>query len=273
MIKLEDGEILDLLPGFFQEQEDVAAISYAFKVGAKKVLDFAKKLRLYSDIEHMPEEILDYMAVELRAQYYYETMDVEEKRKIVENALYWHMKAGTKGAVQELVTTIFGEGKVVEWNQFEEGTGEPGTFDIETDATSSGDDVVRFASMIEKIKNVSSHLRNITTKHEIEMKSFLALGTEQLSETTLTNDVCVKDKNQAYTLNEYIAIYDVAEAMDECVVQMENAEYEWNRRCYISCALCESADVILVEKGENETELNQRVRYAAGINQEISVQI
>ena len=64
MISLYDGEIMDLLPEPFKSDPDVIAISYAIKRAVGVMLENAKKLHLYADIDHMPEYILDYMAVE-----------------------------------------------------------------------------------------------------------------------------------------------------------------------------------------------------------------
>ena len=70
MIKYEDGEFLDLLPSLFKEKDDVVAISYAFKMAVASLLRSQTFTYLFADINDMPEELLDLMALEMKAPYY-----------------------------------------------------------------------------------------------------------------------------------------------------------------------------------------------------------
>ena len=168
MIKYEDGEFLDLLPSFFKGKEDFAAISYAFKMAIASLIMGQKKTKLYADIDKVPEDILDLMALESKAPYYSEDLPIEQKRELVKNAILWREKAGTKSAVQDLIRTVFGYGEIVEWFDFTEGEQIPGYFDIETGAQLTPELFEMFTKVIESVKNESSHLRRIGIEREID---------------------------------------------------------------------------------------------------------
>ena len=137
MIKYSESELADLLPSSMKENTDVQAISYAIKMATKKLIVYAGRAMLSGGIEQVPEDILDLMALELRTQYYDESLSIETKRNLIKNTMTWHERAGTPSAVEELIKIVFGVGEVVEWFDFDPNDGKvtPGQFDIETNAT------------------------------------------------------------------------------------------------------------------------------------------
>ena len=65
MIKLQDAELISVLPPYVKEDPDVQAISYAFKMGIEKFLRYSKAASMYGAIDQLPEHILDLLALEL----------------------------------------------------------------------------------------------------------------------------------------------------------------------------------------------------------------
>lgn len=166
MIKFKEAELTSVLPYYIKNDVDVEAISYAYKMGMQKLLSFSLLSELYGNIDNLPDSILDLLALELRSQYYDESMDTTIKRNIIRNSLAWYAKGGTVSAVQEMVQTVFGEGKVQEWFEF---GGEPGTFFVETDSELSPDGLNKFQEVIEQVKNSRSHLINVMITRKIEL--------------------------------------------------------------------------------------------------------
>lgn len=269
MIKYRDGELADLLPPYFKGRPEVMAISYACKMAMARFLDISIISRMYGDIDSMPEYILDYMATELNAQYYNETMELGIKRNIIKSAIAWKMKAGTKAAVQELVSVIFGDGEVTEWNEFEEGPGIPGTFDITTSATMTQNSVEQFSDLIEKTKNATSHLRFVSAKHDLETTFSVAANVAQATEEQIVNDVCIDNPDQAYILEEYISIYDFAEGEDTTVICTLGEEpSKALRGISYACFLATGSEQIMIEIGDNETEIAGGLATASVLQQE-----
>lgn len=166
-VKLRESNIDQVLPSWLAEKPEVKALGYAIMKSNQRMLDLLEQSMVYAGIDHLPEKILDVLAIELRAQYYEEDFDVEKKRKIIKNALYLHSKAGTPEAVTQMIEYVFGGGVFEEW--FEYG-GEPYHFKVDTSAILSEDINEKFTKLIRRVKNVRSHLDQIVIKRTIEQK-------------------------------------------------------------------------------------------------------
>lgn len=103
------------------------------------------------------------------------------------------MQAGTPGAVKEMVKIVFGEGDVVEWTDFEEPPYTPGTFDIVTNARLTPDILEYFTSIIDRVKNVRSHLRRILIKREWPLLEYAASNAVASPLIPVTNNAAPKD--------------------------------------------------------------------------------
>ncbi|MCD8294690.1 MAG: phage tail protein [Clostridia bacterium] len=185
MIRLYDGEILDLLPPSIKDDTEVKCISYAIKAEFRRIMDEADRTLTMAMIDAVSEDVLDVLAVELRSPFYLESMDIEVKRGIIKNTLLWYMHAGTPNAVADMVQTIFGEGEVVEWFDFEDGEGEPGTFDIITNAWMSEDILEQFVAIIKRVKNTRSHIRGIAIRREYDIIEYAASGAVTMPSLTV----------------------------------------------------------------------------------------
>ena len=165
MIKYTESEMLQVMPEPLKYKAEVVALSYAIKRAIGKMVGYTERASVYAAIDKLPEDILDLLAVELRAQYYDEDMDISIKREIVKKTMLWYHRAGTPSAVEELISAVFGEGEISEW--FEYG-GEPYHFKIKTDAVLSASDMEYFEKIIRNVKNVRSHLEEIQLSREHE---------------------------------------------------------------------------------------------------------
>lgn len=223
MIKYEDGEFLELMPSLFKEKADVAAISYAFKMAVASLLVDQKRTYLFSDIDNASEELLDLMALELNAPYYSEDLDIDTKRNLVKKAIIWQSKAGTKAAVEDLIEILFGMGNVVEWPDFHDGPGTPGTFDIETDAQLTPDIYEQMVKVIERVKNESSHVRHVSVVREVEADWKAYFGKALLEQQTMTDDVVIDNPDEATIQSVYIAMAE--QGVVDCFDHMDMPDY------------------------------------------------
>ncbi len=176
MVSYFDGQITDILPENIAKKPEVQALSYALQQGCRILYKYSKRLYIYSDLDAQPEEVIDLLAAELRTQYYGNELDIEKKKQLVRNTLTWYMTAGTPAAVEELVTTVFGGGKVTEW--FEYGD-EPYCFKVETEAVITPETSSFFFDIIRKIKNTRSHLRAVSIKRNLSNEVFTGAGQTQ----------------------------------------------------------------------------------------------
>lgn len=187
MTKLYDGQIADLLRNPGRYNPEIMALSYALLQEKRRIMDAADRTRTMAMIDQLPGNILDVLAVELRSPYYSGDMPIEKKREIIKNTLAWFSKAGTPAALEEFITIIFGQGKVVEWFDFTEPPYTPGTFDIITDTRMTEGIVEGFLQIIRRVKNTRSHLRRVLVERTGVMRETIGSGAVSAPKTYVLN--------------------------------------------------------------------------------------
>lgn len=188
MIRFENGQITDILPASMARDIQTQCVSYALQKQIQNILYRANRTRTVAAIDLLPETVLDVLATELRTPYYREDMDIETKRDIIKKTLLWHTKAGTPSAVAELIEVVFGDGKVVEWFDYDEGPFTPGTFDIVTSARMTEDIVEYFMQIVRRVKNTRSHIRRILINREMCMHEYMGSGILTSPKIPVTNN-------------------------------------------------------------------------------------
>lgn len=128
-MKLEDADLMELIPNFMKEDKAVQGLSDGVSTLIQKLAGRIKLFRTWDQIGNMESEELDYLADELNVFWYDQSATVDVKRKIIQDAFKVHAKMGTAWAVEQVISTYFGEGEVIEWYEY---GGDPGHFIIQT---------------------------------------------------------------------------------------------------------------------------------------------
>lgn len=100
-------------------------------------------------------------------------MELDAKRDILKKTLMWYAHAGTPSAVSELVESVFGEGEVLEWFDY---NGEPYRFKIKTNAMMTPNMSEEFSAIIRKVKNTRSHLETIEIERRVDQTILSGVG-------------------------------------------------------------------------------------------------
>lgn len=129
MIDIYNISLLDLIPDSLKHDSNVRAICEALTPEVQAVANDIQQCVLLPRIGELPEKVQELLARQLHVDFYDGELSLETKRELVKNSVRWHKRKGTPGAVEELVSTVFGEGTVEEW--FEYG-GEPYYFKVKT---------------------------------------------------------------------------------------------------------------------------------------------
>lgn len=129
MIKFEDAQLFNILP-FPLQSPEMLAFNVVLKKNMQKLQQYIKRCSMLATITSLPDRVLDLLAIELNCQYYEESLSRKEKEMIIMNTLSWYKRAGTASILEEFFSTIFKNGKIVEW--FEYG-GEPYFFRVMID--------------------------------------------------------------------------------------------------------------------------------------------
>ncbi|MCD8204522.1 MAG: phage tail protein I [Coprobacillus sp.] len=220
MIDYYDGQITDLLPSSYTEEASVQALSLALREGTRLLYRYCQNVYLYCSIDTMSDTMLDYLAKELRTQYYSDEFDIELKRSLVRNTMMWYMHAGTPAAVEELVSIVFGEGTVEEWWEFD---GEPYWFRIFTDVTLDETNVSYFSEMVKRVKNTRSHLDAIGVHREVEMPFYSGAAVYGFPHTAVIDgyNVNYEIDQTVYTNTGAVSLYKPAAIMDDLKYESE----------------------------------------------------
>ncbi len=164
MTDLYNVLLTDILPDVFTDAEKTKAFAEAERDVRRMIYDFSVRAMIYVHLDSQKDEVLDLIAAEMKTQYYSSGLDRETKLRLIGNTMRWHIQAGTAGAVQEMIQTVFGSGEVMEW--FEYG-GEPFYFRIRADDDLTPDMLDEFKERISRVKNTVSTLETILIHHEM----------------------------------------------------------------------------------------------------------
>ena len=118
-------------------------------------------------IDELPEEILDVLAVELRTPAYDDSYNIEIKRELIRGTLVFYQRLGTPAAVNWVVQTIFGNGHIDEWFNYD---GDPHHFRVyvRNDGTfRSLEGLADFLRIIAIVKRLSSWLDTIIVETDM----------------------------------------------------------------------------------------------------------
>ncbi|QPA33372.1 phage tail protein I [Thermaerobacillus caldiproteolyticus] len=161
-------DLVALLPASLHNDEDTKAIMQAVSEEMQRLFQKCEEI-LSQDI---PEFLLDLIAFERHVDFYSNDLPVEQKRKLINRSTFFHRQKGTPAAVEELITTVFGEGKVVEW--FEYG-GQPYHFKVVTSNRSvTQEKAEQFLQALNSVKNVRSVLEKIEITQSEDMNLYFA---------------------------------------------------------------------------------------------------
>ncbi|MEK3976047.1 phage tail protein I [Psychrobacillus sp. FSL K6-1267] len=159
MSKITDYNIAKMIPHSLQKDSFVVALCNAVERELKEAYNEARVLFNLSDIDHLPEGILDFLAYDQHIDFYEVTLPIEQKRELLKNSIPWHRKKGTPSAVEGLISTLFDQGRVEEW--FEYG-GDPYYFRIiTTNKTVTNEKATEFIKALDSVKNKRSWLEAV----------------------------------------------------------------------------------------------------------------
>lgn len=170
MIELKGSRFTQILPQNLSSQTRTRALAYAVGRQVDKLLALADRMVIWADLDRVPEQLLDYLAAELRTPAYSADYPVETKRTLVGQSLLFYAAMGTPGAVDQLIRAIFSTGQMEEW--FEYG-GEPHHFRATIGAggiTIGPESLEELRRVLSSVKRLSSWLDSIATVTPMESR-------------------------------------------------------------------------------------------------------
>lgn len=160
MIKIEELRLLSLLPPSIKSDPDIQAAATVLDKSGEKTLQLIKKLNFFVNPHLADHDLLDAVAADLHVDFYDKTFSIETKRRLIDESMILHMEKGTAKSVEDLLTTVFGQGEVEEWYEY---GGLPYHFRIYTsDKSATNERANEFIRALESVKRKSTVLESIT---------------------------------------------------------------------------------------------------------------
>lgn len=176
-MKLKDIEFIKLLPVFMRDDDANIGLANGVDYIIKMFANYADNMSTWAAIDKLTEAELDDLAWELNIQWYEQDANIAIKRKIIKEADKVQHKLGTKWAVENVITTYFGVGNMLEWFEYD---GDPGHFRIEsTNPSVTNEDLIKFLRILDKVKRKSSQLDGITINLSGEMTLHMGVGYQE----------------------------------------------------------------------------------------------
>lgn len=158
-MKLNDIDFVKLLPQFMRDDAAVIGLAAGVNQIVRDLAESVKMLSTWDHIDQLDETELDELAWELNIQWYDTGANIEVKRDLVKNSDKVFQLLGTRWAVENIITSYFGEGYIEEWFQYD---GEPGHFRVFSPNPSLNNErITEFLNILNKVKRASAKLDGI----------------------------------------------------------------------------------------------------------------
>jgi len=159
MTNLETTSLLGILPPNLRSDPNISAAAKAIDVELQAITISIRKLSYFDRLDELTDEETDELAWQFHVDFYDPSLPLEQRRELVKNSFAWHRRKGTPSAIEELIATLFGDGRVEEWWQF---GGDPYTFRVITSNASVTTDLAQeFIAALNSVKNIRSHLESV----------------------------------------------------------------------------------------------------------------
>ena len=155
-MRLTDFELRRLLPAWMQADAADLALAAGVDAAVRRTAPDLDLLSVWQALDALPEAVLDELAWSLDVGWYDSGASQPVKADLVRQSDLVHAKLGTVAAVESVIRSYFGSGRVKEWPEY---AGEPHHVKVySTNPTLVYERYAQFLSMLAKTKRLSSKL-------------------------------------------------------------------------------------------------------------------
>lgn len=184
---LHSVSLLDLLPESLKQDPFVRALAEAVSVEMRAISAESRKVLLYEYIDELPEDVIDLLAWQDHVDFYSPDLPIEQKRELVKQSFANHMRKGTPWAVEQVVSTVFKDGKVTEW--FEYG-GEPYHFKVTTKGAIPDINTLQaLFRAIDVVKRRSTRLEAVSIERDCQAQLYVGASMSRIRIITINPEV------------------------------------------------------------------------------------
>ena len=172
MTKIDDIDILKLLPYFLQENSDIQIITQIVREEMELTNEKERNFFIYGDFSSLDEAVLDELAYQWKTEGYEQTFSKDVKTKLVESSYIVRKTKGTKYAVEKTIKEIYGDFELLEWPDY---GGNPYCFKVVGAFSPTGDKLSEVYKGINMTKNERSYLDGIIVSSQWEKNSYCGM--------------------------------------------------------------------------------------------------
>lgn len=159
MADINDSTLLSTLPQVIRRDDTAAAVAQSIDTAMQRIGGTLDRINLISRPDTWTSEETDELAWQNHVDFYDPTAPLEQRRALVQNSIRWHRHKGTDSAIEELISTLFGDGRVENWYEY---GGEPGYFQVVTsDPEATNARATDFIRALDSVKRLSSWLERV----------------------------------------------------------------------------------------------------------------
>lgn len=156
---ITSDNLMRTLPDVLRKDKKMRALAQVVADALSARKEEIDRLRIYTQIDNLPEDLLDILAHDFKVDWYGYDYGIEAKRALIKDSFQVHKKLGTRGAVEKALSDIYPGSEIEEW--FDYG-GLPFFFRIILDVTQqrvsiTHDEVIRAVDMNKPIR---AHLQD-----------------------------------------------------------------------------------------------------------------
>lgn len=118
MSTLTDATLSETLTPSLQSEHDFVSAAEAIEPEFQLLVEDVPSIAVRTLISSISDLLLQYLAMEFRADYYDATASRYVREQTVLNALEWNTRLGTPSVIDEIITLYFNVAIVEEWNQY-----------------------------------------------------------------------------------------------------------------------------------------------------------
>lgn len=181
-MKLSDIKFIKLLPQFMKDDAAVQGLADAIDKIVPDIAASIRKLSTWDHIDELSHADLDALAWELNILWYDTTASIEIKRSLIKNSDKVYSRLGTKWAVENVIRTYFGDGRIEEWFEYD---GDPGHFRVlSSNPSINNERLTEFLNLLNKIKRASAKLDIIILTLDAELMLGIGVAVHEVSNET-----------------------------------------------------------------------------------------
>lgn len=174
MMKIDNTELSRILPSSLKRDTNILHAASAVSEALNKTDKETANDFIMSRIDMLPEAVINSLAWQFHVDTYDMNLDIEQKRKLVKNAIKDHKYKGTSWAVKSVVEVLLNYAKIEEW--FDYG-GKPYHFRVNGSygPIVKDKELQSLVDAIQAAKNVRSWLDGIYFERKQTVKKQLAM--------------------------------------------------------------------------------------------------